>query len=380
MRFRKLDTNRLAAGVNRRVETAANHVIRSLDRARGRVRLGGRRAPYNDEAYEFDGGPAAALQRKHYEKSLRLLWKAETHAPWSGMRDDTAEEKRLRDQAFRAMSEEEKAEHARMTRPEFRELLDREYTQREKEAIVAVLAGIGHGEAYAWLVSSDLIGRVKSTGARAALTMQVLEEAKHFLVLRELVRAFEVPIPRQSAWEYLLMEGVMKAEGVEKLFGMNIVVEGIALSFFHTLQDLPGLEVLRLFHLDEARHAALPSNYFKEFPLSWAQRNHPIRRARRLKMILPALALIPHIEEDLAEIGVDAFDFGGAIIRRIAVLSERNGFAFPLPYDMLLRMLDEAFHLYCRATRRDHQRRAFLSRDVEDLSLQAVDAELREVA
>lgn len=52
-----------------------------------------------------------------------------------------------------------------------------------------MLSAIGHGEAYAWLVSAELLGHVKSTGARAALTMQVLEEAKHFVVLRELLRA-----------------------------------------------------------------------------------------------------------------------------------------------------------------------------------------------
>ena len=101
---------------------------------------------------------------------------------------------------------------------------------------------------------------MKSTGARAALTLQVVEEAKHFVVLRELLQAFEVPIPRQSAWEYLFLEGVLGARGVERLYGMNVLVEGIALGLFGLLNHLPGLEVLRLFHLDESRHTGLPSN------------------------------------------------------------------------------------------------------------------------
>ena len=54
-----------------------------------------------------------------------------------------------------------------------------------------LLTPVAHGEAYAWLVAADLLQDVKSTGARAAFTMQVLEEAKHFVVLRELIQAFD---------------------------------------------------------------------------------------------------------------------------------------------------------------------------------------------
>src|SRR5690606_15778593 len=165
------------------------------------------------------------LRKKHYDKSLRLLWKAEDHAPFLGFRDCTAVEKQLHDMALRAMNDEERAQVSRLSTAEYKALLDREYTRREKEAIVSVLSAIGHGEAYAWLVSAQLLAEVKSTGARAALTMQVLEEAKHFLVLRELVRAFDVPIPRLSAPEYLMLEQVLKAKGTEKLFGMNVLVE-----------------------------------------------------------------------------------------------------------------------------------------------------------
>ena len=51
-------------------------------------------------------------------------------------------------------------------------------------------------EAYAWLVSASLLTQVQSTGAKAAVTMQVMEEAKHFVVLRELIQAFGVDVPR----------------------------------------------------------------------------------------------------------------------------------------------------------------------------------------
>src|SRR5687767_2839035 len=251
-----------------RIEALANGAVRGVDRLLARVSLGGRKAPYDDHGYEFDGGAAESMRTKHYDKSLRLLWKAGTHAPYLGFQDETNDEKQLRTMAMRAMTEQERSTVQRIGSAEYKAMLNREYTRKEKEAVVAVLSAIGHGEAYAWLVSAQLLAEVKSTGARAALTMQVMEEAKHFLVLRELVRAFEVPVPRLSAPEYLMLERVLKAKGVEKLFGMNVVVEGIALGLFGMMSHLPGLQILRLFHLDESRHTGIPNNYFREFPLS----------------------------------------------------------------------------------------------------------------
>lgn len=359
MQFDKIALNPATTERVRRVERSANKLLRGLDNALSRVGLGGRKAPYDDTVYEFLGGPADTLRKKHYDKSLRLLWKAEDHAPFLGFRDCTAVEKQLHDMALRAMNDEERAQVSRLSTAEYKALLDREYTRREKEAIVSVLSAIGHGEAYAWLVSAQLLAEVKSTGARAALTMQVLEEAKHFLVLRELVRAFDVPIPRLSAPEYLMLEQVLKAKGTEKLFGMNVLVEGIALGLFGMMSSFPGLEVLRLFHLDESRHTGLPNNYFREFPMSEVERTSPLRSARRLGMVLPALLLIPTLEDDLAELGIDVFEFGGSVIRKIALLAERNGFNLGFPNERLLEWVDALINAYGTRTRPHHTPRRY---------------------
>ncbi len=363
MQFDKVPVRRQVTWLNRRIEAVANTLVRRVDGTRARLHLGGRAAAYDDENYEFEGGPSEMLRRRHYEKSLRLLWKAEEHAPWLGFEDASKTERELEEMALRSMTDEEKEARHRLTLPEFKELLNREYTVREKEAIVAVLSAIGHGEAYAWLVSASLISEVKSTGARAALTMQVMEEAKHFVVLRELLHAFDVPIPRLSAWEYMFLEMVLKSDGLEKFFGMNVAVEGIALSFFGMMSDMPGLEILRLFHLDESRHTALPANYFKEFPLTEWQKRNPVARLRRLKVILPALMLIPYLEEDLAELGIDAFDFGGSVLAKVTFLAERAGFYLPVSRDVLLSILDGAFNGYCRITRPTHDYRAYVDSD-----------------
>ncbi len=363
MEFDKKHIKPWVVASNRRIENMTNKVVRGWDRALGRLMVGGRKANYDDLRYEFTGGPGEAMRRKHYDRSLRLLWKAQEHSPQLDFRDCSIDERKLLEMALRSLTDQEKAERKRLSMPEYKEMLDREYTRREKQAIVNVLAAIGHGEAYAWLVSAELLNEVQSTGARSALTMQVMEEAKHFVVLRELLMAFDVPVPRQSAWAYLFLEGVYKSPGLEKFFGMNVVVEGIALSLFGMMSHLPGLEVLRLFHLDESRHTALPVNYFRDFPMTAWQRHNPRARMRRLRIILPALLLLPHLEEDLGELGIEAFDFGGSALRKISLLAERAGFLLPIPFNQLLSLLNQGFNTYCTATRDEHAFTDFTCQD-----------------
>lgn len=367
--------------INKRVERVLNRAVRGYDGVMARLGMGGRKAQYDDSHYEFIGGAQDGLRSKHYDKSLRLLWKAERELPWTTFHDCTSEERTLFQMAEQSMSKEERQAHAKITSREFREMLDREYTPEQKRAIVTVLSAIGHGEAYAWLVSAEVLGDVKSTGAKAALTMQVVEEAKHFVVLRELMYAFDVEIPRQSVWEYLLLEQVYKAKGLEKLFGMNVLVEGIALSLFGMLSDLPGLEVLKLFHLDESRHTALPVNYFAEFPMSAWEKQNPLRRFNRLRLVLPSLPLVFYLEAPLAVLGIDAFEFGGSVIRKVGFLAGRAGFELPVEADELGERINQLFNAYAGATREGHEFREYHLADTSrGESVRAVEAEIFQAA
>ena len=359
MRFDKIPTSGKAIAAGKAIEFAVNQVVRQYDNIAAKLHLGGRAAAYDDSRYEFIGGAQDNIRKKHYDKSLRLLWKAEEKAPWLGFKDCTAAEKHLSNMAMQSMSQDERDACRQITLPEFKKKLRKHYSPKERSAIVNILATIGHGEAYAWLVSSSLLSDVKSTGARTALTMQVLEEAKHFVVLRELLYAFDVDVPRQSVWEYILLENVLKAKGLEKFFGMNILVEGIALSFFGLMSTLPGLEILQSFHLDESRHTALPGNYLQEFPLTSWQKISPRAQWKRLRLILPALALIPNLEEHMAELGFDTFEFGGSTVRKISILAQRNGFFMLLPPSLLFALLDTVFNAYCQLFRQQHQFQRF---------------------
>ncbi len=377
MEFKKAPVNRRVVQLNRWIEKGANFAIRSYDGVMGRLHLGGRRAAYDDLAYEFVGGAKDKLRAKHYDKSLRLLWKAEQHAPWSSFRDLTPAEKKVAEHALRELNPEEIELRERIAKPEFSEMLKQTYTPEQRAALVSILSTIGHGEAYAWLVSAELLGQLKSTGAKAAATMQVIEEAKHFVVLRELILAFDVSVPRLSAWEYLLLESALKAKGLEKFFGMNVLVEGVALSIFGLLSHLPGLEILRLFHLDESRHTALPINYFSEFDMSRWQKINPIAQLRRLRMIMPAIPMVFHLEEAAAELGIDIFEFTGSVLRKVLHLAQRAGYKMVLPPAVIASTINLLLNAYCLMTHPAHEFRDFTTAETTvGADQRAVEAEV----
>jgi hypothetical protein len=337
------------------LEEKVNRWVRRLDELLEKLHLGGRKGRYDDIHYEFMGGTNDQLRKKHYDKSLRLLWKAEEQIPWSSFKDCTRDEKMLLSLANESLKSAERSHLEKLKSKEFRAMLDREYTPEQKQALVNILSTIGHGEAYAWMVSTEVLSSaVESTGARAALTMQVMEEAKHFVVLRELIQAFECPVPRMSVWEYLLMERTLKSKGLEKFFGMNVLVEGFALNLFGQLSILPGLEILKLFHLDESRHTALPANYFAEKPMSHRQSRGPLQKIRRLLLIAPALPLMTYFERDFAVLDLDVYDFAGSMLRKIVHLSERVGFFLPIPGEKFLAMVNADFNKRATRTRTSH--------------------------
>ncbi len=361
MEIRAVPVSERACKINETIENVVNGLVRGFDQFASPLGLGVRVSNYDDLNFCFQGGPGERMRKAHYDKSLRLLWKAEQHAPYTSFNDCTADEKALMELAEGAMSRAEKIQLKRIRSEDFRKRIDRQYTPEQKQALVNILSTIGHGEAYAWLVSADLMAQVKSTGGRSAMTMQVLEEAKHFVVLREMLHAFGCEIPRMNVWEYITLENILKQSGLEKFFGMNVIVEGLALSIFGSLASFPELDVLRLFHLDESRHTALPHNYFHDFPMTEWEKRNPITTTRRLLLLLPAIPFLLRMERDFATLGIDLFEFSGSVIRKVLFLAQRVGFHFPFPEEDVMRAINSLFNYYCSLTRENHQPTDFMA-------------------
>ena len=111
----------------RAFEEKVNRWVRGFDDLLEKLHLGGRKGRYDDIHYEFMGGTNDRLRKKHYDKSLRLLWKAEEHVPWSSFKDCTKEEKMLLSLANESLKSAERSHLERLKSEDFLAMLVREY-------------------------------------------------------------------------------------------------------------------------------------------------------------------------------------------------------------------------------------------------------------
>ena len=301
---------------------------------------------YDDSTAEFYGGAAATLTRRNYEKGLGNIWKAECVAPSLGIKDATKKDKQK-------IADTQEIDELLALIPDFKQAIHDNFYDDERKALARILSVILHGEVYALAVSASLIGEVQGTGAKLGLAMQTMEEAKHFIVMREIVRAIDKVYP-QNLGEFLALERILAAAPMDRLFGMNLVAESIALTFFGVFSNYPGLEdILPFFHKDEARHSAFPKSYTQEFPLD---KKHKTFRAkqRRTNLVLPLLWMITTLKEDADVLGIDIFDFGGKIIDKVGKLSVQCDMETVFPRGDLIRVYNVVFNAYMKKTDPEH--------------------------
>jgi len=135
-----------------------------------------------------------------------------------------------------------------------------------KQAALKILSVLMWGELAAWAISADLAERIGDIEAKMAATSQAHDEARHFYVLRDYLRATGEEVPRLGGIARRLLIGILETDNlVHKLVGMQLLVESNALSLFHGLADTnvePVLtELLPYYERDEARHVGLGVMY-----------------------------------------------------------------------------------------------------------------------
>ena len=136
----------------------------------------------------------------------------------------------------------------------------------KKDAALQILSTLLWGELAAWAISADLAERIEDVEAKMAATSQAHDEARHFYVLRDYLRAVGEPVPRLGGLGRSLLIGILETDSlVHKLVGMQLMVESNALSIFKAVADAkvePVLtELLPYYERDEARHVGLGVMY-----------------------------------------------------------------------------------------------------------------------
>ncbi len=140
-----------------------------------------------------------------------------------------------------------------------------ELDDEHRAALKRVLTVLLWGELAAWNISADLALAIEDTDAKMAATAQVFDEARHFTVLRDYVKALG-PSEQIGALPRQLLRKVLAAPTLAtKLVGMQLLFETNAVVIFRTLADrqlCPVLsELLPYFERDESRHVALGVMY-----------------------------------------------------------------------------------------------------------------------
>jgi hypothetical protein len=136
----------------------------------------------------------------------------------------------------------------------------------KKEPALKILSVLLWGELAAWAISADLAERIDDVEAKLAATSQAHDEARHFYVLRDYLRALGEPVPRLGGIGRRLLISILETPSlVHKLIGMQLMVESNALAIFRGIVDArlePVLaDLLPYYEKDEARHVGLGVMY-----------------------------------------------------------------------------------------------------------------------
>ena len=148
----------------------------------------------------------------------------------------------------------------------------------QREAIGHVFSVILWGELAAWTISADLALMIDDVEAKMAATSQAFDEARHFYVLRDYLLELGIRLPPLDGFTQVVLQDLLASHRlVDKLLGMQLIVENIALTLFRSVAQTgiePVLcELMPYYERDEARHVGLGVLYLP----------HLLRSASRLE-------------------------------------------------------------------------------------------------
>lgn len=193
--------------------------------------------------------------RKLYELGKRLNWDAELDINWDRP----------------VLNDVDMPDVLNMTGyPPFEALNEAEKKEFWRHANAWTLSQFLHGEQGALLVASQLASCAPSFNGKLYAASQTFDEARHVEVFnRYLQERLGLMYPINTHLKSILDKILTDPRWDLKFIGMQIIIEGLALSAFNTIKEYTPDEVLRdivaLVIRDEARHVTFGVNYLEEF-------------------------------------------------------------------------------------------------------------------
>ena len=179
----------------------------------------------------------------------------------------------------------------------------------KQAALGRLFAIIMWGELAAWRISAQLADHLVPLEAKMAATSQAHDEARHFYVMFDyLTHLGTVPrtIDRSSR---AVLDLVLRTDSMlEKLTGMQLMVETLALTIFQLVREAEAepvlCELLRYYERDEARHVGLGVQHL---PLMMREASR-LEAARafvfQMKIVAWTLRGLKQLEPDFRALGI----------------------------------------------------------------------------
>jgi hypothetical protein len=190
----------------------------------------------------------------------------------------------------------------------------------KRDSALKLLSILLWGELAAWAISADLAERIDDIEAKMAATSQAHDEARHFYVLRDYLRALGSPVPRLGGLGRRLLTNILETDSlVHKLIGMQLLTESNALGIFRGLCEAdvePVLvELLPYYERDEARHVGLGVMYLPRLLSRQTAAEAARAAAFQVSCIMYLVTAGFTLRDDLVALGIDA--------RRVATYTTR---------------------------------------------------------
>jgi hypothetical protein len=223
---------------------------------------------------------------------------------------------------------------------------------REREALCRIFSLIMWGELGAWKISAQLADQIEALEPKLAASSQVHDEARHFYVMHDYIVALGERPVSLDRWSRKVIAMTLKTSDLaEKLVGMQLTIEAIALTIFQQVRELkidPVLsELLVYFERDEARHVGLGTQLVPALVAKKTGLEQLGFLLFQIELDASMLFALKAMEPDLLALGVDSRDLLAIGFRKHLDLLASMREEFPLfPEDSATTRI---FHGMCEA-------------------------------
>jgi hypothetical protein len=190
----------------------------------------------------------------------------------------------------------------------------------KREALGHVFTVILWGELAAWNIAADLARALPDVDAKMAATGQVFDEARHFTVLRSYFARAGIEVPPMNPFGRRVLVKVLETDSLlEKLYGMQLLVENLALALFKQVAASriePVLtDLLAYIERDESRHVALGVLYLPKLLARATPAEHAHNWLFNMELFLLTIAGGQLLDRHFVALGVDHRQLGATAQR-----------------------------------------------------------------